>query len=304
MRAPLCALVALLAHAVAVPASAQIEEDGTSLSPPRATGVEARGEDLPPVPPPPSPYGAPRYVDGASAVQPPSSASTTDVRIPSRIATRLRVLEGNFQALAARSGNNILDGVLSLVTGGLVVGIAGWQWSEDKQLGGYLLLWGGASLARGVFDLTLTPNVARPSVAFTHMPMRTLAEVEARLAFGEQALGDIARRARLSRILEASVNMAVGAAAIPLYLAPNDFAFDSPFDYFVVIGSGISILSGLISLLSRSDAERRWRAYEELRDRLEATEEASLDPPRRVRFVGVGGGPLPSGAAVRTHWSF
>ncbi len=297
MRALLCALVALLTTS---PALAQIE-DGSSLSPPSGganNGAETTA--LEPVPPPPpSTYGTPRYIFGEPAAQP-----RTDVQIPSRIATRLRVLEGNFQALAARSGNKILDGVLSLVTGGLVVGIAGWQWSEDKQLGGYLMLWGGASVARGVFDLTLTPNVARPSVAFTHMPMRTLAEVEARLAFGEQALEDIARRARLSRILESSLNMAVGAAAIPLYLAPNDFSFDSPFDYFVVLGSGISIISGLINLLSRTNAERRWQAYEELRDRLSTDDEATVAPRPRMRFVGIGGGPLPGGGAVSSRWSF
>lgn len=299
MRALLCASVALLTTSSAF---AQVE-DGSSLSPPAAPEAEgAESAELEPVPPPPTTdYGAPRYVFGGAPPPP-----TVDARIPSRLATRLRVLEGNFQALAARSGNKVLDGVLSLVTGGLVVGIAGWQWSEDKQLGGYLLLWGGASVARGVFDLTLTPNIARPSVAFTHMPMRTLAEVEARLAFGEQALEDIARRARLARILESSLNMAVGAAAIPLYLAPNDFAFDSPFDYFVVIGSGISIISGLINLLSRTDAERRWQAYEELRDRLgddDAGEERAGRTPR-LRFVGVGGGPLPGGGGVSTQWSF
>ncbi len=55
---------------------------------------------------------------------------------------------------------------------------------------------------------------------------------------------------------------------IPLYLAPNDFSIDSPFDYLILIGSGISLITGIIGLASRSDAEKRWTRYRELRDRL------------------------------------
>ena len=49
---------------------------------------------------------------------------------------------------------------------------------------------------------------------------------------------------------------------------------DNTFDWFVLIGAGISTISGVITLLSSTEAERRWSAYEELRDRLRARGEA------------------------------
>ena len=262
------------------------------------------GDDLGTIPPPPGAagYGAPRYpsatgVSGALGDSP-------DLRIPSRMATRLRVLEGSHQALAARGGNGVVDGVLSLVSGGLVGGIGIWQWSEDAQLGAYLVLWGGANVLRGIVDLALTPNASRSSVAYSHMPMTNMEEVEARLLFGEKALEDLARRSRLAHILDASLNVAVGAAVIPIYLAPNDFALDDPFDYFVIIGSGISIISGIISLATRSSAERRWEAYEQLRDRLTAEEAAALAPETGFRFVGADIAGRRGGAALMLHSVF
>jgi hypothetical protein len=43
-----------------------------------------------------------------------------------------------------------------------------------------------------------------------------------------------------------------------------------PFDYFVLLGSGISVVTGLINLVTRSTAEKYWDAYTELNQRLSA----------------------------------
>ncbi|MEM9070363.1 MAG: hypothetical protein AAGE52_17800 [Myxococcota bacterium] len=299
--------VLLAAGVLAHPVLAQSAETAGGLAAPTArdgSRPAAPPPGLRDVPPPPtSGYSAPRYA-APSAQTRATRSDNPDVRIPSRTATRLRVLDGSLQALAARGGNNVLDGVLSLVSGGLSVGVAGWQWSEDRQLASYLLVWGGANVARGLIDLSLRPNASRAAIAFSHLPMGTLAEVEARLAFGEDALRELARRTRLGRVLDASLNIAVGAAVIPLYLAPNDFELEDPFDYFVIIGSGISIISGLIGLVSRSDAERRWSAYQDLRDRLVAEEAVAEEPTSGLRFEGIGGGPTRGGAALSSRWSF
>jgi hypothetical protein len=197
--------------------------------------------------------------------------------------------------------------VLSIVGGAVVAGLGGWQLDESRSLASYLLLWGSVNIVRGVVTLAVTPNAARQRTEFANMPLRTMDDVSARLAFGERALESIARRAKAVRVFDASLNMAVGLAFIPIYLAPNDFKIVDPFDYFILIGSGISALSGLISLLTRSDAERRWEAYRELRDRLvrEGGEDvAQIEPPEGFRVRGAGVAPVRAGAALTIDATF
>lgn len=259
------------------------------------------------VPPPPETvtgYGGARY----EAPETGTPSDDPDVRIPSRLATRLRVLDGSLTALAAR-GSGIIDGVLSIVSGGLSVGLGVYIHRRDpgeKYLASYLYLWGGANIARGIIDLALRPRAQRPAIQFSHLPMGNLDEVEARLQFGEQALEALAGRARLARILDASISIGAGAAVIPLYLGPNDFRFDEPFDYFVVIGSGISVITGIINLATRTDYERRWNAYQELRDRLTADEDVALLPPEveGLDFQGATVSPRRGGATLDVAATF
>lgn len=272
---------------------------------PSADAAAPTSDELPSVPPPP-PTGydpAVQYPAPAPAGVRGFVSDPLEGRIPSRIATRLRVLDGSLQALAIRGRNRLIDGILSLVAGGVMTGIGIWQWEANRNLASYLVLWGGSNLVRGIIDLVVTPNPTGPAIAYAHMPMTTPEQVRQRLDFGEAALERLARRTKIARVLDATINIGAGLAFIPLYLAPNDFRIVDPFDYFILIGSGISVLSGLISLLTRSDAERRWRAYRELRDRLEreaGTEgEVSwlLPEPEGVRFDGAGVAVVPQGAA-------
>lgn len=187
-----------------------------------------------------------------------------DVNIPSRIATRLRVLERNLQSLAGGS-NAVLDGVLSFLTGGLFISIG--VLSDDQRYSPYLYVYGGASIARGIVELAVVPNTNEVAIAYANMPMSTVREVKDRLRFGERSLEYLSDRSGLARILESTINIASGIAVVPLYLGPNDFEVRQPIDVFVVIGAGISVVSGLISLVTPTDAERRWDAYSELRRR-------------------------------------
>lgn len=260
-------------------------------------------------PPPPTSYDpAVRYptpTDGTARPEPYRVAETSGLALPSRVATRLRVLDTSLQALAARGGSGVVDGVLSIVGGATLTGIGIWQYDESRSLGGYLLLWGSSNVIRGIVTLALNPRPARDHVAFQTMPMATMDEVMARLTFGENALETLARRSKVVRVLDASLNMAAGIAFIPMYLAPNDFKIVDPFDYFILIGSGISVLSGVISLFTRSDAERRWEAYQDLRDRLvrEGGDVATREPEGfRVRGAGVA--PLRDGAALTLDATF
>ena len=261
-------------------------------------------------PPPPTTYDpSVRYpTDGPASTARPEGfrlADSPDLSIPSRTATRLRVLDSSLQALAARGGGGVVDGVLSILGGATITGIGIWQYNESRSLAGYLLLWGSSNVIRGIVTLALNPNPSREHVAFTHMPMSTMDEVMARLTFGENALETLARRSKVVRVLDASLNIAAGVAFIPMYLAPNDFKIVEPFDYFILIGSGISVLSGLISLFTRTDAERRWEAYQDLRDRLvrEGGDVATQDTDG-FRFRGAGVAPLRAGAAFTLDATF
>jgi len=293
---------------------ASAQESADALSTPRARDGSARpsGEPTPPrsdglgeIPPPPpgaGGYATPRYAaPGATVQEDPATA-----RMPTRVASRMRVLGESLQTLAARGRNGIVDGTLSLLSGALGISL-GIYWKRnpdpatgsDRLLTTYLFLWGSANLARGVVDLALVPNASSDWIRFRHMPMTGEEEIAERLAYGEAALERIAKRTRLARVLDASLNIAVGVTVVPLYLGPNDFRIDDPFDYFVIIGSGISVITGIINLASRSEAERRWTAYEELRDRLEQEESA-----RRVQFQGASVAPREGGATLNLSATF
>jgi hypothetical protein len=205
--------------------------------------------------------------------------------IDAATATRLRVLNGDLQALAARSGNGVLDGILGIVGGGLGITLGIFSRDSDPFISTYFYLWGAAGIARAVIDLALTPNVDDRALAFAHMPMRSSAEVNARLLYGETALEYIARRTRLARLLDGSINVAAGAAAIPLVASADNLDKSDFYFYFVLIGSSLSLIGGIVTLATRSDAEKRLKSYEELRDHV--TQSAA----RRVRWE-FGGAPV------------
>ncbi len=286
----------------AAPGASSVSAPVATPPPPTPTGVETVTVPTPPGATPEGPMVVPEPPGSVPAserryptVSGEEGDATPRVRIPSRIATRLRVLDADFAAVAARSGG-LVNGILSIVTGGISITLG--ALINDQYLSPYLYVFGGASVTRGIIDLLLTPNTQDPYVQFSHMPMGTTQEVYAKLAYGEQELEAIARRFRIARILDASINIGVGLAIVPLYLGPNNFDIDA-FGAFVIIGAGISVVSGVISLISRSEAERRWSTYQELLERLDEQESAN----RGVQLHW-GASPLPGGGAVSVGGTF
>jgi hypothetical protein len=204
-----------------------------------------------PVPPPGGPAAAPR---------------AASVRIPSRITTRLRALDAHLSALGARGGGNVVNAILSLVTGGVTITLG--ALTPDEGLAAYLYIYGGVSATRGLLDLFLRPNASGQAVRYSMMPMTTREEVRERLRFGEDALSGVAERALIARVLDGSLNLASGVAVVPVVLARDNFAFDEALDYFVLIGAAVSVVSGIVTLVSSSAEEQRWGAYQQLRERL------------------------------------
>lgn len=241
------------------------------------------------VPPPPgvSPDGI-RY----PGVEPRQRAleSASAVRIPSGIATRLRALDSDFQVLSLRGGN-VVGGVISMLAGGLAIalGIVGdvSYGSFGTGMSPYLYVYGGSGLARGVLELALMPNASGPAITFAHMPMTTMEEVEERLHYGETELASLAERSLISRVLDGSLSIATGLAIIPLMFASSGYdpfaAANLPFAIIGFATAAISTVTGIITLASSSEAERRWSAYEELRDRLAARGDADAREHERMR---------------------
>ena len=267
---PLLAAASLLA---AVPARAQgprgeLSAPGEGITPTAPGPDDAAVADVD-VPAPP---GASDEVPDVRYPVPSSDDEADEepaIRISSRVTTRLRALDANLRALSANGGGNIVNAVLSMITGGLAITLGALRDTPTDFMSIYLYVYGGAAAVRGVLDLVLTPNASDAAITYQHMPMTTHEEVRERLEYGEAQLRGLAEQAMIGRILDASINMAAGVAVVPIYLAPNNFEISSPLDYFILIGAGVSILSGVITLASSSSEEQRWNAYRELRDRLE-----------------------------------
>lgn len=279
-----------------------LEAQPIPAPPPDAAVPPTYDQNVPPPPAAQPRQPQPRYPTDVAPPPEGFAEHQAEIRIPPRIATRLRVLESDFNALSARGGNSIVDGVLSILTGGLTITL-GVLLADELIAEEYLYLYGGATVARGIIDLVLMPNPSDAAIAFAHMPMGSPREVMTRLAYGERELESIADRTRLARIIDATLNIGVGVAVIPLWFGPKNYEIE-PFDWFIIIGSAISVISGLINLLSRSEAERRWSAYSELRDRLRR--EHREERRRRARqrempaptsvSVDVAAAPLPDGS--------
>lgn len=260
-----------------------------------------------PVPPPPASDIPEPPADATAALPsaaPPVSAQARvleepdDVgfRIPARILTRIHALDRDLTALSLRGDSRVVDGILSLVTGGASIAF-GVLYADastgNNAMATYLYIYGSGSIARGLLQLTLTPSVGDAAIEYGHMPMTSVAETRDRLRFGEEELESLATRSRIARILDASISMAQGLAFIPFYLGPRNFKLVDFLDYFILIGAGVSIASGIVTLFTRSDAERRWAAYVDLREGLRQ----QRDQQRQHLQVTAAAVPLPGGAA-------
>ncbi len=178
----------------------------------------------------------------------------------------MRVLQNDLRLLGIQGGRDIVDGVLSMVGGGLLVGLG--IALSDVQGAEYFYLSGGSMLALGLAELILAPNPSDAAVALDHMPISSEDQALAKLRFAEERLEEVAERARWMRVTRALVNSTVSVAMVPLFLAPRDYELASPLDYFLLIGGALGLIEGLVSLLTPSQAEKRWKAYVTLRERL------------------------------------
>jgi hypothetical protein len=275
---------------------------GSPSATPSAPAAPTESPDELTVPEPPGSVRAqqaePRYPIPTPEQAARALEDEPSIRIPSRVTTRLRSLDAHLTALGARGGANVVNAVLSLLTGGLSITLGALRSPNDDAMSIYLYVYGGTAAIRGVLDFALTPNAQGAAITYQHMPMSTTAEVRERLEYGERALGGVAEQSLIARVLDGSLNMAAGVAVVPIFFAERDFGDLQPLDYFVLIGAGVSVVSGIITLASTSSAEQRWSSYQELRERLrrERREELEASGERaRVDEDELAAAPPPSG---------
>lgn len=252
---------------VGLPAAAQAQPANPKGDPPAEAPLPPPPPDPPATSPPESYQNPPppaRYPSAPGAHYP--GTRDNQVLIPSRIATRLRVLESDLNLLANNNAAYIVDGIVSILFGGLAITLG--VLADDAPVSTYLYMFGGMAIASGTIELALTPNASDPAIAFTHMPMENVEQVRERLEYGETQLERIAKRTRIVRLTNASINLGVGLAVIPVALAPGGFKIEDGFDVFVIVGAAIAVVSGVINLIIKSPAEKRWNSYKRLRTRL------------------------------------
>jgi len=193
-----------------------------------------------------------------------------------RIATRLRVARPDLSALlgARRAATRRRRAVH--LTGGLVV--AARRAHRQRGAGPYFTSTGGRHRPR-VIDLSITPARPTPPIRTAHV-MGTVDEVKERLRFGERRSRASADRTRLARISTPRSASPAGLAFVPLTAPPVRRARHAS---TTRAHRRHLARERRDHLLTRSDAERRWSAYSELRARLPsraARDAAAKRPPR------------------------
>jgi hypothetical protein len=197
-------------------------------------------------------------------------------------ASKLRTLEADLSVLADLTSGRVLDGSLSIVAGSAFVTVA--VFLDDALVQALLGVTGGLAIGRGVIALSLVPDAGSSAASYQQMPMLDAGQVSARIAYGEQALTSLARRTRRARLVDGALSMTAGAAYVPTYLLLRgrdepDYRFGRDAADYVGLGvAAISFVAGLVSVLRKSEAEKRVAAYTRMRDELEAQAHARFEP--------------------------
>ncbi len=214
--------------------------------------------------------------------------------VPSLVARRLRVLQTSLDGLSVADGSNLGDGITSLVSAGIAFTFGAIAKRNDQPMTArYLFVFGGVGIAQSGLAFA-RPRAGGYASRFSVMPMSTNDEVAARLEYGEASLFHLARVHRALRFSDASLSIGASLGTLPFLLGADGFDKKDGWDWVIVVSAGLSTTMGLISFATRSDAERRWRAYAEMADGEEAPVQAGI----RLRGVAPWVSPTGFGSVV------
>lgn len=279
---------------VASPAAAQ-RGLGTGLDDPSGrTPVQAHPapfENAPPADAVPDAYRG-------DVPEPPSYGAPQVSLVDAQINDRLRMLDASWNVLGAQ-GLNYTNSVLSLIVGAAQVVIGGVflevgpPWDFIAPI---FMVTGGVQVARTiVVDFILRPNPQPVGLEYMAMSSGTRQERLARLRFGEEQLERLADQSATLRYVDSGINVAGAGALVAAYFAmrPSGTDFD-PVELIFFVGPAISLVMAVINLFTPSNAERRWDAYRQMRERtggdlVELTPALTIDPVNGGGWAGLNG---------------
>lgn len=277
-------LVALmLMIAALVPARALAEGGAALAAPARGTSPFATQVALP-EPPPIDEEAIP--VAPSDAVPPLPSYAGAAAK-----AVELQYLRSTFAFLAHRESNPILDGVMQTLVGGLMIGIGAGVDGLHQPTRNYYYILGASQLARAALSFGIRPDSRGAFIQFDTMPENTAEAADRKIAFGSAQLAKLARQHRARRLLSNTISIAAGVAPLP-FLFRDGLGIYSGWQILVIATATIDIVSGIVGLAIASPAEKRHRAWNELRER------------RGVAGLKLAPLALPSGGGAQFGFSF
>lgn len=193
--------------------------------------------------------------------------------LPPRIEEREHTLHVDLSALRAGSEQHVVNGAIQTAIGAAFVTTGVFLRGEFAR--SLMLVLGAGTLARGLVQLLLVEDATPAARSYAALPMFTAEQVRERIRFGEQSLSRLALAGRRTRIVDGVVTMSVASSYVPLLWGfqrredPSYRFGDSATDYVGITLSTINFVTGLVTALVRSDAERRYDRYRELRARFE-----------------------------------
>lgn len=256
-------IVLLALGTIAAPVStarAAGDETSAGLAAPRPRPVEPTVVVLP---------EAPRVAPG---LDDEGLSALSDAR-----ARELRFVRGSLLYLAYTESNSVVDGLLHATMGGVWIGFGAGINGLEPAIRTYYYVQGGSMLARAGVAFAIRPNAKRAALEIDAMPSRTRAEAEARLAYGAEQLRLLARQHRTKRLLSSGLSIASGVIPLPFALNSGVAPLTSGWAIVALVSGGIDVITGIIGLAIRTEAERRYRAYEQMRvTRVESIEIGAL----------------------------
>ncbi|MCB9596416.1 MAG: hypothetical protein H6719_27080 [Sandaracinaceae bacterium] len=224
---------------------------------------------------------------GDDVPEPPSYGAPVRSRTDAQLDDRLRVLDASWNVLGAQ-GLNYTNSVLSLIIGGAQVVVGGVfleigpPWDFIAPI---FMVTGGVQVARTIIvDFILRPNPQPIALEYLGMASGTRQERLARLRYGEEQLESLATASATLRYVDSGLNVAGAGALVAAYFGMRDDRRDfDPVELIFFVGPAISLVMAVINLFTPSNAERRWDAYREMRERMggdlvEVSPAISVDP--------------------------
>lgn len=219
--------------------------------------------------------------------EPPTYGSPRLSGRDAQIDDRLRMLDASWNVLGAQ-GLNYTNSVLGLIIGAAQVVVGGVFLEVGPPydfIAPIFMVTGGVQVARTIIvDFILRPNPQPIALEYMAMASGTREQRLARLRFGEEQLERLADQSATLRYVDSGINIAGAGALVAAYfgIRPSGTDFD-PVELIFFIGPAISLVMAVVNLFSRSNAEQRWDAYRQMRERLggdlvEVSPAIAIDP--------------------------